>query len=147
MRERRGATVEVRALAGAVREDEGDEVVVADWRSAIDGLRVLYHASPSGTKRERELLLEVARRSRLVAAMAAAVKRSKEVYPTWAAVLIAEGSAASVAALQPHLARLLNKVDRNDPKGRARFLAALQGYTQSAPMRALLGAPAAASSD
>ncbi len=147
MRERRGATVEVRALAGAVREDEGDEVVVADWRSAIDGLRVLYHASPSGTKRERELLLEVARRPRLVAAMAAAVKRSKEVYPTWAAVLIAEGSAASVAALQPHLARLLNKVDRNDPKGRARFLAALQGYAQSAPMRALLGAPAAASSD
>jgi hypothetical protein len=143
MRERHGATIEVRALAGAVREDEGDEVVVADWRSAIDGLRVLYHASPLGTKRQRDLLLEVAGNARLVAAMAAALKRGDELYPTWAAVLVAEGSAESAIAIQSYLARNLGKGSREDG---ARWPAALQSYARSAPMRALLGLPVASTS-
>ncbi|MFT3768194.1 MAG: hypothetical protein QM820_22310 [Minicystis sp.] len=140
MRERRGATLEVRALAGAVREDEGDVVLVADWRSAIDGLRVLYHASPVGTKRQREMLLEVARNARLVAAMAAALRRGDDLHPTWAAVLVAEGLAESAIAIQPYLARGLGKGSRET---RARWQAALQSYARSAPMRALLGLPAA----
>lgn len=144
MRARRGATLEVRALAGAVREDAGDEAVVADWRAAIDGLRALYHASPVGTKRQRELLLDVARNARLVAAMAAALQRGDELPPTWAAVLVAEGSAESAAAIRLYLTRGPRKGSREDS---ASWLVALQSYAQSAPMRALLGLPAAAATE
>src|SRR5262249_8265601 len=79
-------TPELRALAGAVHATTDDAVLVGDWRAAIDGLRVLYHASPFGTARQRALLLGVAANTKLVAAMRAAVEHATQPLPTWSAV-------------------------------------------------------------
>jgi len=88
---------EVRALVEAVAPDDEDEHLERDWCDAIDGLRILYHASPTGTERERELLLSVARNKRLVAGMRRALPAEPKVAPTWMAVLLADGSVESRA--------------------------------------------------
>jgi hypothetical protein len=98
----------VHALVEAVDPCESDDDVTSRWQSAIDGLRVLLHASPKGSARERGLLLDVARDPRLVAAMRAAVVATGETEPTWTAVLIAEGSPESSAVVdrfRDHYAR------------------------------------------
>jgi hypothetical protein len=86
---------DVHALVEAVDLRVGDDELCKDWRDAIDGLRVLFHASPIGTARERNLLLNVARNPRVVSAMQVALKSEHRVDPTWMAVLIAEGSTKS----------------------------------------------------
>ncbi len=53
----------------AVEPSDADDELTRDWQEAIDGLRVLFHASPKGTSRERRLLLDVARNRKLFAAM------------------------------------------------------------------------------
>jgi hypothetical protein len=86
---------DVHVLVEAVDIRVGDDELSNDWRNAIDGVRVLFHASPKGTARERHLLLDVARNPRVVAAMQVALQSAHNVDPTWMAVSIAEGSAKS----------------------------------------------------
>lgn len=114
---RSGLGQEVRALVAAVDLAAPDDTLAADWRAAIDGLRILFHASPTGTRRERELLLSVARNAPLVRALRAAVAAADRVDPTWLAVFAAEGSPESAALVErqrPRLAsddRLLRALD------------------------------------
>jgi hypothetical protein len=95
LRKRRSLPRDVRALVEAVDPGDADDDLTRAWRDGIDGLRVLFHASPKGTTRERSLLLDVARNRKLVAAMRTASTRESDVDPTWMAVLIADGSPES----------------------------------------------------
>jgi hypothetical protein len=97
LRKRRALPLDARALVEAVDPAVADDELKRDWQAAIDGLRVLYHASPKGTSRQRELLLDVARNRKLVAAMRVASTVASDLDPTWMAVLIAEGSPKSRA--------------------------------------------------
>ena len=102
LRAKRGLYRYHQALGLAIRLSGTDATVESDWRTALKLLRILEHASPIGTPRQRLLLLEVARNGRVVQAMRRALKterriRRRSIEPTWIAVLYAEGSAASVA--------------------------------------------------
>jgi hypothetical protein len=131
MRRMRDPTEEVRALAKAVRETTDDAILMEDWRGAVDGLRVLYHASPVGTGRQRAQLLGVAANRRLVAAMRDTIDEGGRLFPTWAAVLIAEGSRASATTIRRYV--------RSDRDEHSRgWVTKLTSYAQTAEMRALI---------
>ncbi|HEY6907907.1 MAG TPA: DUF4240 domain-containing protein [Myxococcales bacterium] len=92
---------EVHALVEAIDVAAADRELERRWQEAIDRLRALYHASPTGTARERSFLLDVARDRKLVGAMrVAAEARGEPADPTWLAVFAAEGSRGSVALVE-----------------------------------------------
>jgi hypothetical protein len=99
LRKRRKLPKEVRALVEAVELGDADDALRRDWQQAIDGIRVLYHASPVGTARQRNQLLEVARNRKLVGALRVAATAASRLDPTRMAVLIAEGSPQSDAVV------------------------------------------------
>lgn len=55
LRKVRSPPRDVRALTEAVDPHDRDDELMRNWQTAIDGLRVLFHASPIGTPRERRL--------------------------------------------------------------------------------------------
>jgi hypothetical protein len=95
LRARQALPRDVHALIEAVDLNADDNELRKNWQDAIRGLRVLLYASPKGTARQRNLLLDVARNPRVVAAMQVALESGHKPDPTWIAVLIAEGSAKS----------------------------------------------------
>jgi hypothetical protein len=134
LRKRRALSIDIRALIAAVEPSDPDEVLRRDWQDAIDGLRVLFHASPAGTSRQRQLLLGVARNRKLIAAMRVASMPAQSIDPTWMAVLIAEGSPESNAVVAKFTATyaknypdLLRKLEL--------FRGALDGGAASRPTR------------
>jgi hypothetical protein len=95
LRKRRSLSRDVSALVEAVDPRLPDHDLKNDWQNAIDALRTLFRASPKGTSRERNLLLDVARNGKVVSGMQAAAKSAKDIDPTWMAVFTAEGSPTS----------------------------------------------------
>jgi hypothetical protein len=99
------------ALINSIDVAASDEAVQEQWRRNIDDLRILYHASPVGMKREKDLLISVSRNKSLIKAMVSALDAEKGVddraiEPTWLAVMCAEGSPESLAKvelLKPYL--------------------------------------------
>jgi hypothetical protein len=65
LRKRRTLPDEVRVLVTATDLAADDDETERTWREAIDGLRVLFHASAIGTPREKGLLRELARNRRV----------------------------------------------------------------------------------
>ncbi len=119
LRKRSVLPEEVRVLVATIDLVADNDAIERTWRDAIDALRVLHHASPIGTPREKNLLLEVARNRRLVAGMRVASKSSRDIAPNWLAVFTAEGSPESTA--------IVDKARRRDSRDQ-RWLRALDGF-------------------
>jgi hypothetical protein len=128
LRKRRALPAEVRVLVATIDQAGSNEAIERSWRDAIDALRILHHASPIGTHRERRLLIEVAGNRQFVAGMRLACKDSRDIPPTWLAVLIAEGSPESAAIVKK--ARRLYETD-------PRWLRALDAFRGAASRRVL----------
>ncbi len=98
--------LEVRALVEVVGTEDSDDALEEAWRTAVDALRALYRTSPVGTRREREILVGIARNDKLVKAMVAAASSQQQVAPSWLAVFNAHGSPNSAALVKGQAPRL-----------------------------------------
>jgi hypothetical protein len=112
---------DVRALIEAVRAERDDAGVETAWRMTIDALRALFRTSPSGTQRERDILLAIAQTQNVVRAMVAVAATAPQADPNWLAVFVASGAPDALTIVERHTPGLA--------EANPRLAAAIASYT------------------
>lgn len=104
LRDQTAAGKDVRALVEAVSVEAVEGAIQESWKVAIDAFRSLFHTSPTGTQRERDRLISIARDEQLVIAMLVAASTETTVDPSWLAVFSAHGSLEASAIIKRQFA-------------------------------------------
>ena len=89
------------ALTRIIRISSSDEELKHEWQQNLRHLRALTYTSAWGTDQQREKLIEISQNKQVVKAMRYALRKENKIKKesiegNWIAVLIADGSKASI---------------------------------------------------